>query len=296
MEGVDDLEMLKKDVGRKLRELADKLGKDVKEVMDLFKQEYGREDLKGYPEEVRLKYALRLTYAKSRNLVNSVKLRRVIPFAQSPIKKFGNGSFVIFVSCFLPDDNQFIHLQFLDGDLEKIKEQQEEIELFKLYEDVRVKTTNYSDVFSATSETKLTGGKELNMDFDEFLSSIGFERINCLRDLPHNIHASGNRFSIKEMKIVSGIVVGVREIEARGMPVCIYDITDESLPVTDEAVGNSVILSPTVTVWCSTKFAIYDEGSDISILGYIIQDRVSGRVSMTGEFVYPNTIVRIRRR
>jgi len=296
MEGVTDLEILKKDVGRKLRELADKLGKDIKEVMDLFKQEYSREDLKGYPEEVKLKYALRLTYAKSRTLLNTVRLRRVIPIAQSPIKKLGGGSYAIFVSCFLPNDRQFIHLQFLDENLEKVKEWEEEIELFKLYEDVRVKATNSSDVFNAIPETKLNGGKELNMDYDEFLGSIGIKKLNCLKDLASNIHTTGTLFSMREMKIVSGIIVSVSEIEAKGAPICIYHITDESLPVTEETVGNGVILSPTIAVWCSTKFAIYDEGSDISVLGYILQDRASGRVSMTGEFIYPNTIVHMRRR
>jgi len=150
------LEMLKKDVGKKLRELAEKLGKDVKEVMELFKQEYSREDLKGYPEEVRLKYALRLTFAKSRNLMNTVSLRRVIPFAQSPIKRRSSGTYAIFVSCYLPDDKQFIHLQFLSEDLEKVKEWEEEIELFKLYEGVRVKATNSSDVFNAIPERDKT--------------------------------------------------------------------------------------------------------------------------------------------
>jgi len=297
MEGGIDLEMLKRDVGKRLRELAEKLGKDVKEVVELFKQEYNREDLKGYPEEVRLKYALRLTFAKSRTLLNTIRLKRVIPFAQSPIKKLGSNSFAIFVSCFLPDDKQFIHLQFIDKSLERVKRWENEIELFKLHENVRVKMTNSSNVFNAIpSETGLNEGKEINMDYDEFLSSIGIKRLNCLRELANNIHSAGTLFTMREMKIASGVVVDVREIEPRGMPVCIYDITDESLPITEEVVGDGVILSSTVAVWCSTRFAIYDEGSDISILGYILQDRVSGRVSMTGEFIYPNTIVHMRRR
>ena len=290
------MEMLKKDVGKKLRELAEKLGRDVKEVMELFKQEYSREDLKGYPEEVRLKYALRLTFAKSRNLMNTVSLRRVIPFAQSPIKRRSSGTYAIFVSCYLPDEKQFIHLQFLSEDLEKVKEWEEEIELFKLYEGVRVKATNSSDVFNAIPETKLNGGKELNMDYDEFLSSIGIKRLSCLRDLASNIHSTGTLFTMREMKIASGVVVDVRDAEPRGVPVCIYDITDESLPIKEEAVGNGAILPPTIAVWCSTKFGVYDEGSDISVLGYILQDRTTGRISMTGEFIYPNTIVRMRKR
>lgn len=295
MESID-LEMLKRDIGRRLRELAEKLGKDVREVVDLFKQEYGREDLKGYPEEVRLKYALRLTFAKSRTLLNTVRLRKVIPFAQSSIRKLKSNSFAIFVSCFLPDDKQLIHLQYLDRDLERVKEWQEEIDLFRLYEDLRVRAMSASDMFSVVPDTKLSGGKEINMDYDEFFSNIGIKRLNSLSELKNNIHAGGSRFSMREMKIISGVVVDVREIEPRGVPVCLYDITDESLPITEEVVGDGAILSSTVTVWCSTKFGIYDEGSDISVLGYIIQDRMTGRLSVTGEFIYPNTIVHMRRR
>ena len=296
MEGITDLEMLKKDVGKKLRELAEKLGKDVKEVMELFKQEYSREDLKGYPEEVRLKYALRLTFAKSRDLLNTVRLRKVIPFALSPIKKFTNSSFTIFISCFLPETKQLIHLRYESEDLEEVRRLEEEVELFRLYEDVKVKTTPNTGVFRISfPETKLTGGKELNLDYDEFFSNIGIEKLGCLREVVE--HVEPNALLIPEnMKVVSGIVVRVSDIEARGVPASVYEIVDESLPITEEVVSNpyQVILPPTITVWCSQKFGMYDEGSDISVVGYLIRDR-SGRVSMTGEFVYPNTIVRMRR-
>ena len=296
MESITDLEMLRKDVGRKLRELADKLGKDVKEVADLFKQEYSREDLKGYPEEVRLKYALRLTFAKSRNLMNTVKLKKVIPFALSPIKKFNN-NFVIFVSCFLPDDKQFIHLRYMSEDLGEIREWEEGVELFKLYKNVKVKTTTNTNTFQIlSSETEFREREELNMDYDEFFSNVGIRRISCLKELV-NYAKPGTPLTPEEMKVVSGIVVRVDDVEARGVPACIYEIMDESLPITEEAISNpyQVILPPTITVWCSQKFGVYDEGSDISVVGYVVQDR-SGRVSMTGEFVYPNTIVRMRRR
>ena len=296
MESITDLEMLKKDVGRKLRELADKLGKDVKEVVDLFKQEYSREDLKGYPEEVRLKYALRLTFAKSRNLMNTVRVRKVIPFALSPIKKFSN-NYVIFVSCFLPDDKQFIHLRYVSEDLGEVKEWEEEVELFKLYKDVKVRMTTNTSIFQIlSSEAKLKGGEELNMDYDEFFNSIGIRRVGCLKELVNCVKPN-TPLTPEEMRIASGVVVRVNDVEARGVPACIYEIVDESLPITEEAVGNpyQVMLPPTITIWCSQKFSVYDEGSDISVVGYVVQDR-SGRVSITGEFVYPNTIVRMRRR
>ena len=293
----DGFEMLKKDVGRKLRELAEKLGKDVKEVVELFKQEYSREDLKGYPEEVRLKYALRLTFAKSRDLLNTTRLRKVVPFALSPIKKFSNSSFVIFVSCFLPETKQLIHLRCESEDLEEVKKWEEEIELFRLYEDVKVRTTANTSVFRVSQpETQLTGGKELNLDYDEFFSNIGVEKLRCLREVAKHIEPNTSLVP-ENMKVVSGVVVRVADIEVRGVPACVYEIVDESLPVSEEVVSNpyQVILPPTIPVWCSRKFGVYDEGSDISVVGYIVQDR-SGRVSMTGEFIYPNTIVRMRRR